>query len=136
VYTRPISQNYAQSHAMIASHHLECDDVTERHYARTVVKNYAAAADNPSVHRKKEPTVDEVLDSDLVSWPIRESEIAPGSAGGGAIVLTSADLAREVTDSLGWIEGTGLGSNRYSMRDMDELRRIPSLRAARREAYE
>lgn len=136
VYTRPIGQNYAQSHAMIASHHLERDDVTERDYARTVVKNYAAAADNPYAHRKKEPTVDEVLDSDLVSWPIRESEIAPVSAGGGAIVLTSADLAREVTDSPVWIEGTGLGSSRYSMRDMDELRRIPSLRAARREAYE
>jgi acetyl-CoA acetyltransferase len=136
VYTRPIGQNYIQSHALTAGKHLELNDVTEQDYARVVKKSYEAAADNPYAHRDETPDIDEILDSDVLSWPIRESEVGPVSAGGGALVLTSADLAREITDTPVWIEGAGLGSSRYSMRDAESMVQLPSLRAARRDAYD
>ncbi len=136
VYTRPIGQNYVQSHALIANHHLDTRDVTEEDYARATAKNYEAGAENPYAHRTKTPRIDDILDSDIVSWPIRESEICPISAGAGALVLTSAELANEVTDSPVWIEGAGLGSSRYEIRDMDSLLEMQSLRAARRKAYD
>lgn len=136
VFTRPIGQNFVQSHALTAGQHLETSDATEEDYARVVEKNHAAAADNPYAHREGEPDVDEVLDSEYLSWPLREAEIAPVSAGGAALVLTSAELAREVTDSPVWIEGTGLGSSRYALEDPETMARLPSLRSAREEAYD
>jgi acetyl-CoA C-acetyltransferase len=136
VFNRPIGHNYIQSNALAVGSHLQESDATEEDYARVVQKNYEAAADNPYAHRSGEPEINEILKSEHLSWPVREAEVGPVSAGAAAIVLTSADLAREATDTPVWIEGAGLGSSRYAMNENESMTELPSLRAARQEAYE
>lgn len=136
LYSRPIGENYVQSYALLASHHLASHDVTEADYARAAAKNYRTGSENPWAHRAEAYSSDDVLASDLVAWPLRELETCPVSAGGGAIVLVSEEKAAELEVDPVWIDGAGLGSSRYVHRDMNRSLELPSLRAAKTRAYQ
>lgn len=80
---------------------------TEEAAARVAVKNRRNAMKNPYAHVKKEVTVDEVLNSKPLAWPIKMLDVPPISDGAAAIVLSSERLAAKSTDRPAWIHGMG-----------------------------
>lgn len=54
------------------------------------------AEQNPRAARRKRLEVSDVLDSRLIAWPFRVLECCPLSDGGGAIVITTAERARDL----------------------------------------
>lgn len=80
---------------------------TEEAAARVAVKNRRNAMKNPYAHVKKEVTVEQVLESKPLAWPIKALDVPPISDGAAAIVLSSEKLAAQSTDRPAWIHGMG-----------------------------
>lgn len=80
---------------------------TEEAAARVAVKNRRNAIKNPYAHVKKEVTVEEVLNSKPLAWPIKTLDVPPISDGAAAVVLSSEDMAARSTDRPAWIRGMG-----------------------------
>jgi acetyl-CoA C-acetyltransferase len=78
---------------------------TEEAAAMVSVKNRRNAIANPYAHMKKEVTVDEVLNSKPLCWPIKLLDVPPISDGAAAIVLATEKVAHKSTDRPAWIQG-------------------------------
>lgn len=135
LYNQPLGMTYLHTHGLLASEHLDRDDVTEADYAAVAAKNYRAAAANPHAHRDEAYDEDEILASDPLVSPFRELTVGPESKGAAALVLASADVAED-TGAAAWIDGIGVSSSRSRVRDVDRRLGSPALQAAADAAYE
>lgn len=80
---------------------------TEEAAAMVAVKNRRNAIRNPYAHVKKEVTLDEVMKSKPLAWPIKLLDVPPISDGAAAVVLSSEKMAAKSTDRPAWIRGMG-----------------------------
>jgi acetyl-CoA C-acetyltransferase len=78
---------------------------SEEAAAMVAVKNRMNAFANPYAHVKKEVTVDDVLNSKPLCWPIKLLDVPPISDGAAAVVLASENVAARSTDRPAWIHG-------------------------------
>jgi acetyl-CoA C-acetyltransferase len=62
-------------------------------------------------------TIDEVLDSRIISWPIKLLDCCPQSTGGAALVLASEKFIRENRLDAVWITGVAHMAETYWMGD-------------------
>ncbi|MEM4721949.1 MAG: thiolase domain-containing protein [Candidatus Methanomethylicaceae archaeon] len=75
--------------------------------ALVAVKNKKNAIDHPSAQLPGEITVEDVLNSEIMAWPVNRLDISPTSDGAAAIVLAAEHIARRVTEKPIWIDGVG-----------------------------
>jgi acetyl-CoA C-acetyltransferase len=78
---------------------------TEEAAAQVVVKNLNNARMNPYAHVRKTVTVDDVLKSAPLAWPIKLLDVPPISDGAAAVVLTREELVAQHTDTPAFIRG-------------------------------
>lgn len=103
--------------AMSAVRYMEKYGMTQEDMARVVVKNRWQAAKNPNAHLRRETTIEQVLASRLISWPIKLFDCCPQSSGGCALVLASERYIRENWLNAVWITGVAHCSETYYMGD-------------------
>ena len=82
---------------LYARRRMEIYGATERDFALVKVKNSRHGFSNPNARYKKIFSVEEVLESPVVSDPLRLLEICATSDGGAALVLASEEFARKHT---------------------------------------
>ncbi len=78
---------------------------TREDCARVVVKNRRNAMFNPYAAHSSDLSVDYVLSSSMVSYPLSEMDIAQYSDGAVVAVLAKGDVARSLTKKPIWIRG-------------------------------
>ena len=78
---------------------------TEEAAAMVAVKNRKNALANPKAHVKKEVTVQDVLASRPLCWPIKLLDVPPISDGACAVVLAGEGDAESITHKPAWIRG-------------------------------
>jgi acetyl-CoA C-acetyltransferase len=76
--------------ALQASHYMAAHGASERAMASVAVKNRGNGALNPFAQLRKPVTVDEVVESPVLSWPIRRLDSSPRTSGAAAIVVGRA----------------------------------------------
>ncbi len=84
--------------------------VKKEDIALVSVKNKRNAVDHPPAAQLPDPpdiTVEKVLSSETLVWPVQQLDISPVSDGAAALVLASEKVARRVTDNPVWIDGVG-----------------------------
>jgi acetyl-CoA acetyltransferase len=86
---------------------------TEEQLAKTAVKARKLGVHNPNARFRKETTVDEVMASALVSYPLRLFELCAVSDGAAAVVLCSADEARKRTTKPIWVAASTVATARF-----------------------
>ena len=91
--------------------------MTEEDMAQVTVKNRANASLNPKAHLRREVTIDEVLESRCLAWPIKLLDACPQSSGGCAMVLASERYIEEHRLDAVWITGVGHCSETYYIGD-------------------
>lgn len=91
--------------------------MTEEDMANVVVKNRRHASLNPNAHLRKKTTIEEVLSSRYISWPVKLLDCCPQSSGGGAMVLASEKYIRDRKLDAVWITGVGHCSETYYLGD-------------------
>ncbi len=88
--------------------------------ALVAVKNKKNAMDHPSAQLPAEITVQDVLNSEIMAWPVNRLDISPTSDGAACIVLAAEHVARRVTEKPIWIDGVGwaLDTAYWTTRDL------------------
>jgi len=81
--------------------------LSERDVAKVSVQNKANAIDHPAAQLGQKITVEDVLNSEVLAWPVKRLDISPASDGAAAIILTNEHKARQVTDKPVWVSGVG-----------------------------
>jgi len=82
---------------LYARRRMELYGATELDFAKVKVKNSMHGSANPNARYKKTFTVDDVLQSPMVSDPLRLLQICATSDGGAALVLSSLEFAKKHT---------------------------------------
>ena len=98
---------------------------TEEAAAMVAVKNRKHALANPKAHVKKEVTVEEVLASRPLCWPIKLLDVPPISDGACAVILAADDDALAITDKPAWIHGMAYYSEADNGADRSMLQSEP-----------
>ena len=108
---------------------LDSGRITEREMAEVAVRNRRDAIGNPYAQVSGEEDVDALLASPYVTAPMRAHDLPPFSDGACAVILATADKARELSDNPVWIRGIDhrIEIHQPGMRD---LRESPSTAAA------
>ena len=86
---------------------------TEEQLAQIAVKAHKNSVHNPNARFRKEFTLEEVMKSPLVSYPLRLYEICPVSDGAAAVVLCSPEAARKRTTKPVWIAASTVATARF-----------------------
>lgn len=89
--------------AALCRRRMEDFGTSEEDLARIAVKAHQVAAHNENARFRKEFSMEEVLASPMVSYPLRLFEICPVSDGAAAVLLCSAELARQRTTRPVWV---------------------------------
>jgi len=99
-------------YALYATAHMAKFGTTEEHMALVAVKNHYYGSLNPKAHFQHPVTVEEVLKSRPVAWPIKLLDSSPISDGAAAVVLASEDAVRRLkVDTPVWVAGIGYAND-------------------------
>jgi len=107
ILERPLRLNLLWTVAQEMNRYMSVDGLTSEDVARVAVKNKKNALDHPAAMVAGEITVEDVVNSEVISWPVYRLDISPTSDGAAAIVLASEDVARRITDKPVWVAGVG-----------------------------
>ena len=116
--------------------------ITEAQAAMVSVKNHGNALLNPNAQGAKKITVDDVLNSKPLAWPIKFLDCSLVSDIFAAVIFASEERAKELTDKPVWIKGVGHANDvgkfgwRETMNPGFTYGQTPVMRAAAKEAYE
>ncbi|MBE0479565.1 MAG: thiolase domain-containing protein [Dehalococcoidia bacterium] len=137
-WVRPIGLNVPIQCGLEARRYIHLYGITELQMAKVSVKNHGNAVDNPYAQLGKKLTVEEVMQSPYISWPVKVLDTSPTTDGARAVVFTSEDIAREITDDPVWVRGIGrCGDSCWFMgRTNFDLGRLDYAYEAGRQAYE
>ncbi|MFB1298538.1 thiolase family protein [Mycobacterium sp. pW049] len=109
--------------------------------AKVAVKSFGNGAINPAAWRRKQLTVEEVLASEVVNYPLTRYMYCGPDEGAAALVLCRADLAKEFTDTPIYVRAAELRSRQEGAFEVQSpslpLHSVPSPTVdASRAAYE
>ncbi|NIM45483.1 MAG: thiolase domain-containing protein [Nitrososphaeria archaeon] len=121
-------------YAAMATAHMNRYGTTEEQMAFVSVKNHKNAMFNPKAHFHKEVTVEDVLNSMVVTSPLKLFDCCPFSDGAAAAVLCSEEIAKRHTDTPISIIGSGRAGTSGALHDREELTTIASTVLAVRQA--
>mgnify|MGYP005631992149 CR=1 FL=1 len=114
--------------AMIALRHMSQYGTKREHLAMVSVKNHKNATMNPHAHYPREVTVEQVLNSRMIAYPLTLLDCCPFSDGAAAAILASEDVARKYTDTPIWVVGAAQTSGIFA-EDTDITRFNATIRA-------
>lgn len=134
LFYRPFGFNYVTAHALQAMSYMSRYGITEAQAGKVAVKNRSNAVNNSLAHLRESVTLDDVLQSRLLAWPLKELDLPPRSDGACALVLATEEKARQTKAKCAWIKGVGWANDTYYLGDK-ELYKLPSLAQAAERAY-
>jgi acetyl-CoA C-acetyltransferase len=105
---RPLKPNLLWIFALEMNRYMHTYGISKEDIAQVAVKNKRNAADHPSaLLGDRDITVDDVLNSEVLAWPVNRLDVSPVSDGAVALVLAAEHVAKRLTDKPVWIEGVG-----------------------------
>ncbi|MBV1881711.1 MAG: thiolase [Pseudomonadales bacterium] len=106
-YEMPFGIPVANTFAMTAARHMKEYGTTAEHLAQVAVCHRNHAIQTPGAQMKTPITVDDVLNSKMVTTPYHKLDCSLISDGGAALIVTSAERARELDVEPIYILGGG-----------------------------
>jgi acetyl-CoA C-acetyltransferase len=132
-------ENYGMTfpayYALYAVTHMNRFGTTEEDLARIAVKAHHYGALNPLAQFQKEITIEKVMQSQVVAWPLKLYDACPVSDGSASLVLASEEVARKITDTPIWIKGIGFSSDSANLSKRDDYVGLSATVNASRRAY-
>jgi acetyl-CoA acetyltransferase len=108
-FEQPYGLTVPAYYALIAAAHMAEYGTTPEQLAGIAVAARAHACRNPAAQMREPLTVEDVLASRLIADPLRLLDCSLVSDGGSAIVLTSAERARDLPHAPVYVLGAGEG---------------------------
>ena len=105
---RPLGPNLLWIFAIEMHRYMHRYGLEKKDIALVSVKNKRNAADHPcALLGDPNITVEDVLNSEVLAWPVQRLDVSPVSDGAVAIVLAAEHVAKRITDKPVWIKGVG-----------------------------
>jgi acetyl-CoA C-acetyltransferase len=132
---QPLKPTLIWIFALEMNRYMQTYGISKADIARVSVKNKGNALDHPSAQVAEKITVEDVLASETLCWPVNRLDISPASDGAAAVVLASERVARRLTDKPVWIDGVGFAIDTayWATRDLSYPRYVET---AARMAYD
>jgi len=133
---RPLGPNLLWIFALEMNRYMQVHGIDKRDIAAVSVKNKRNAADHPAaLLGDADITVDDVLNSETLAWPVQRLDVSPISDGAVAVVLAAEHVAKRKAATPVWVEGVGwhLDTAYWTNRDLVYPRYVEY---AARQAYE
>jgi acetyl-CoA acetyltransferase len=97
----------ATGYGMLATRHMHEYGTTSAQLAEVAVATRKWAALNPKAAMRDPITIDDVLNSRLIAWPFHLLDCCLVTDGGGAVIVTAAERARDLAKKPVYVLGTG-----------------------------
>ena len=104
-------------------------NLTQDHFATLAVKSHKNGALNPHAQYQKEVTMEEVLNSGDVVYPLTRMMCSPIGDGAAAAIICSKSKAAQFTTKPIWVAGSVLGSGKITFDTGDSVtkRLVPKI---------
>ena len=106
VFDRPTFGGAVGGLAATATRYLHLSGATQEDAARVAVRDRQHALNNPYAHLHLDITIDDVMKSPMISYPIKYLDMCPRTDGAAAVIFASEDVAEKITDKPAWVLGT------------------------------
>lgn len=122
IYERGLAINAVNMCSFQAVRHMKKYGTSEYQMALVAVRSRRNALRNPYAHIRKEITVEDVLNSRMICYPLKLYDCCPRSTGACAVVMASEKFIRKLGKrKIAWIKGVASCTNSYYMGDrMDD----------------
>ncbi|MFZ5651793.1 MAG: thiolase C-terminal domain-containing protein [Bacillota bacterium] len=122
--------------AMCAQAHMRKYGTTREQLARVAVKNQTHSARNPYAQFQKGVTLEQVLNAKSITTPFGLFDCSPISDGAAAVIVTSAERAKDYTKKPVYLIGTGQSVHGLTFANHhQDLSHWPPLKQAAESAY-
>jgi acetyl-CoA acetyltransferase len=108
-------------YALIAQRHMHEFGTTPEQLAEVAVAMRYHASLNPNAHKRELITVDDVLKSNMITAPLHMLDCALVSDGAAAVIVTTADRARDLSRKPVYLRGQGYGLRHSHIGDTEDI---------------
>jgi acetyl-CoA acetyltransferase len=108
-------------YALIAQRHMHEFGTTSEQLAEVAVTMRYHASLNPNAHKRELITVDDVLRSNMITAPLHMLDCALVSDGAAAVIVTTADRARDLPQPAVYLRGQGYGLRHSHIGDTEDI---------------
>ncbi|WP_103873983.1 thiolase C-terminal domain-containing protein [Bosea lathyri] len=115
----PYGPTLISAYAMFAQRHMALYGTTSEQLAKVAVTFRQHAANNPDARFRTPLTIDDVLGSAMIATPLRKLDCCVVTDGGGAIVMTSRERARDCRSKAVHLAGFGTAVARTQISQID-----------------
>ena len=98
---------------MKANHYLHEHGISEETLARVANKNFRNGAINPNAFRRKEITVDDIMASPVLNYPLRQFMFCAPDEGAAAVIMCRGDIAHRFTDKPVFVRASEIRTRRF-----------------------
>lgn len=121
--------------AILAVAHMAKYGTTREQLAAVAVKNHANAIHNPLAQYQKAITIEKVLSSRMVAWPLSLYDCSPITDGAAAVILVRNKAARKYSDTPVKIVASAQASDTMNLCDREDLTSFTAARLTAQDAY-
>jgi len=98
---------------MKANRYLHDHGISQETLARVANKNFRNGALNPNAFRRKELSVEEILASPVLNYPLTQYMFCAPDEGAAAVIMCRADLAHRFTDKPVYVRAVEIRTRRW-----------------------
>ncbi len=121
--------------ALMANIYADKYGITPEQAAKVTVKNRSNAANNPFAHlQMPNITLDYVMSSQMISYPLRLHDCCPQSEGACALIYANREEAKKFSDNPAWFKCVST-AHYYTFGTDDLMYDLPTATIASKEAY-
>ena len=98
------------------------------------VRNHDGGLKNPNAHIRVKITVEDVMKSRIITYPVRLLDVCPQSDGACAVIFASEERAKKICKKPAWVKGVGFRGEEYFTGDSSKAVWQSTIEAAK-DAY-
>jgi acetyl-CoA C-acetyltransferase len=135
IWESPFGITMPAGYAMYARAHMAKYGTTEEQLAKVRVKNSHYGASNPKANYRKELNLEAIMNSDVITSPLKKFDCCANADGSSCIILASGDVAKRVTKTPIWVAGLGAATDTMTMAGRESLTGLRCAQEAAKQAY-
>ena len=130
-FDAPFGHSLISKYAMAAQRHMYEFGTTIEQLAEIAVSTRYNASLNPEAYYQNPITINDVQSARMMADPLTKLHCCIRSDGGGAVVLTSEERARDLPKVPVWVLGTGEATSHTTMSEWEDFTESPAARSGK-----
>jgi acetyl-CoA acetyltransferase len=128
-FDAPYGHTLIAKYAMVAQRHMHEFGTTIDQLAEIAVSARQNAQFNPDAYYRDPITIEDVNSAPMIADPFTTLHCCIRSDGGGAVVLTTEERARDLAKNPVWVLGSGESTNITTMSEWDDFTSSPAVQS-------